>query len=62
MIEEGGRFRMVVNAFARKRCAASVSAARKHEVDQHAVLVDSTEQVLPSGAHLDVGFVYSPGP
>ena len=36
------------------------SAFEEHEVDQHAVLVDSSEQILQSTTNLDVRFVHSP--
>ena len=41
-------------------CRTRVSTLQQHEVDQHAVLVDSPEQILPSTAHLDVGLVNAP--
>jgi len=41
-------------------CGPSVPAIREHEVDEHTMLIDGTEQVLPSPAHLDIGLVYAP--
>ena len=41
-------------------CCTCVSTLQEHEVDQHAMLVDSSEQILPSAAHLDVGLVDAP--
>jgi hypothetical protein len=41
----------------RRTCVPSV---RQHEVDQPAMLIDSSEQVLPLSSNLHVGLAYSP--
>jgi hypothetical protein len=38
-----------------------VSPVRQHEVDQQAMLVDSSKQVLPLSADLHIGLVHAPG-
>ena len=42
-------------------CGPSIPAIREHEVYEHTMLIDGTEQVLPPPAHLDIGLVYAPG-
>jgi len=60
VIEDGGQWRIVVSAFPGNDWLPCCSPVRQQEVDQPAMLVDSTEQVLPLAADLHIRPVHAP--